>query len=178
VIPITQQKLSEAGFFLKKLTFAGQLRIGEEAGAFPLYLSAFLSAGRSVTFALQAEEKRRYDAWFPKWQASQRAQNRALLKFMNGQRRSSVHRGTAEVTNTVRLLSFIDGNPHEKREAGAFHGFPGFGPSVIHRLVRHFTMNGTPAEVVSTCTEYFKVLEELVVSFLKTHENPRRLPSK
>jgi len=66
MVPIeaTRRKLSEAEFFLRKLTTHQQQVFQNEPEAFGFYLSAFLSAARSVSFVLQAEQKERYDAWF------------------------------------------------------------------------------------------------------------------
>ena len=65
-IPKTQKKLRETRFFFSRLRKKGEAFVGDPE-EFEFYLSAFLSAGRSVTFALQAEEKARYDSWYPGW---------------------------------------------------------------------------------------------------------------
>jgi hypothetical protein len=66
MIPLTQKKLREAGFFLNKLSAEGQQVVRSEQESFEFYLSAFLSSARAVTFALQKEQKEKYDAWFPR----------------------------------------------------------------------------------------------------------------
>ena len=60
----TRLKLAEAKFFYRKLAQAHKRLISEEPGSFGFYLSAFLSAARSVTLVLQAERKAQYDMWF------------------------------------------------------------------------------------------------------------------
>ena len=60
-IPKTLKKLREARFFLAKMT--KDSRSTKLAGEdFDFYLSAFLSAGRSVTLVLQVEQQDLYDA--------------------------------------------------------------------------------------------------------------------
>ena len=61
------------------------------------YLSAFLSAGRSVTLALQREEKDKYDAWFNDWKRDKCTENeRELMDHMVRQRNEALKRGEAE----------------------------------------------------------------------------------
>jgi hypothetical protein len=60
-IEATKAKLAEAEFFYRKLSAVQQRLMPNEPEAFGFYLSAFLSAARSVTFALQAEQKQEYE---------------------------------------------------------------------------------------------------------------------
>ncbi len=174
MIEVTQKKLREAKFFLRKLIYASQTLVGEEAEAFPYYLSAFLSAGRSVTFALQAEEKEKYDAWFQRWLAAQTENRRQLFQFMKGQRNVVLKRGRGEVTQSLEFVPLVKASPAERRQAVAFQWFgpPGDPPPAVPRRVRHFDLSGTPKEVTASCSEYFKLLEELVGEFLRTHGPP------
>jgi hypothetical protein len=61
MIDATQRKLREAQFFLRKLHEESRRLARNDPEESAFYLSAFLSAARSVTFALQAEEKEKYD---------------------------------------------------------------------------------------------------------------------
>jgi hypothetical protein len=54
-IPETDRKLREAAFFLRLLTIEEGSPVRNDPEAFGFYLSAFLSAGRSVTWVLQSE---------------------------------------------------------------------------------------------------------------------------
>jgi hypothetical protein len=67
MIAATERTLSEAQFFLQCLRAESTKPVRNEPEAFSFYLSALLSAARSVTFALQFEEKEKDDAWFPEW---------------------------------------------------------------------------------------------------------------
>lgn len=171
MLEVTQEKLREAAFFLRRLTKAGNTQVGEEAEAFPYYFSAFLSAGRSVTFALQAEEKDKYDAWFPGWFGRQTEEVRALFNFMKGQRNQVLKRGRADVTYSLEFIPIVKALPAERRQALAFQWFgtPGVPLPAIGRRVRHFRLSGTRSEVSNTCARYFKMLESLVDDFLRAH---------
>ena len=58
-------------------------KILDDMEEFGFYLSAFLSAGRSVTFAHQIEQKELYDAWFPSWLNHLSTSDRELLDAFN-----------------------------------------------------------------------------------------------
>jgi hypothetical protein len=111
----SERKLKETEFFLEKLRLAlrpaafsihneGHLRLNIRVNAgmetrLPIesdeaeyYLSAFLSAGRSVTFALQAEEKNRYDSIFAGWFNNLTQEQQTLFKQMNEDRIAEVHK--------------------------------------------------------------------------------------
>ncbi len=173
MLEITQEKLREAAFFLRRLTEASHMLVGEEAEAFPYYLSAFLSAGRSVTFALQAEEKDRYDAWFPGWAGRQTKEAQDLFEFMKGQRNVVLKRGRADVTYSLQFVPIVKAHPAERRQALALQWFGPLGvlPPAIGRRVRHFQLSGTPSEVSQTCTRYLELLESLVADFLGAHDS-------
>ncbi len=63
-IPRTEAKLREARYFAEQLATTQS-----STDVFSFNLSAFLSAGRSVTFVL-AKEFSGYDEWFAKWRRS------------------------------------------------------------------------------------------------------------
>ena len=84
-IPATRKKLREARFFLEKLRDEVK-SIPRDPELFEFYLSAFLSAGRSVTFVLQAEEKDKYDTWYRSWVQALPPEDRQVLALMNEQR--------------------------------------------------------------------------------------------
>ena len=67
MIPMTEMKLREAKFFFGHLHDTGRKSVRNEPEEFAFYLSAFLSAARAVTFALQFEDKPGYDTWFTPW---------------------------------------------------------------------------------------------------------------
>ena len=39
----------------------------------------------------------------------------------------------------------------------------------IPRRVRHFDLSGTPAEVVQTCVQYYRLLEGMLAEFLRVN---------
>ena len=93
MIEATQKKLREARFFLSHLATENRRAVRNEPEAFDYFMSAFVSAARSVTFALQAEEKAKYEQWFPGWLAAHPEEDRKLLTLMVSQRNAEQKQG-------------------------------------------------------------------------------------
>jgi len=79
---LAEDKLGEAEFFLKKMKLCREGR-----GEFRYYLSAFLSATRSVTWVLQKDLRTKHGEQFEKWYKEQELkmasnQTAALVKFL------------------------------------------------------------------------------------------------
>src|SRR5260370_2421800 len=98
MIDATLRKLREAEFLLRHVVDEGQKAVRNEPQVFGFYLSAFLSAARSATFALQYEEKAKYDKWFPQWFGNLSAEDQNLLKFLKDQRNHEQKRSGADMT--------------------------------------------------------------------------------
>ena len=101
-----RQKFNEAAYF-----YNGMLAQRTNVIIFPYYLSAFLSAFRSVTFYLQKQyaHDARFTSWYPKKQVEMAADG--ILKMLNNKRTGSVHREPIE-------LFFKQGFEFPKRFAG------------------------------------------------------------
>ncbi len=165
----TQKKLREARFFFNCLLNKNRLT-NLEAEEFDFYLSAFLSAGRSVTFLLQAEEKGLYDSWFPKWKTSQTLEDQKLLYFINEQRVEAVHRLGAEAKTDIEYIQLSKiRNSQRRHPAYGFHWWepPGTPEPKIGQQVYYFERNGTKKEVISVCKHYIELIERLVKDFLQ-----------
>ena len=166
MIPATNKKLQEARFFFSSLEQeSGPLHPGAH---FDYYLSAFLSAGRSVTFALRAEETLSYDGWYPDWEQNDiTADDRVLLKFINDQRRKSVHTTGAEVDVSAVVIpieQFMQEVTHRGWQVYMHSGVPGTPRPDIIGQTRTF-----PAlkdeDVVGVCRKYLDLLSRLVSDF-------------
>jgi hypothetical protein len=169
--------LNEARFFL------GHLREEAAKGAsthpvnFRYYLSALLSAARSVTFYLQNEAKARYDAWFPRWRDGLPPEDRELLVYMNEQRRLEVHELGPETIMKRRAIPAelvpgvqVIGPPRHfseaEIEAQRKRGFP---PSATGAWIMvpewYFEVEGEPAQVIHLCERYVAILERFLREF-------------
>jgi hypothetical protein len=163
-IPKTLKKLREARFFLARGTQAAQ-STNLEREDFDFYLSAFLSAGRSVTLVLRKEDKALYDAKYDPWESRLTPEDQALMKFMNGQRVAEVHLLGADVEAAIEMVPIteIEIQPGiDPRYRVSWCGPPGVPPPEIGRKVRYFESASTGQQVIAGCNRYFKLLENAV----------------
>lgn len=98
MIEAAKKKLREELFFFDALSKEGGKVVRNDPEIFSYYLSAFLSAARSVTFTLQWEEKEKYDAWFPDWSDGLAEEDKKLFGLFVEQRNQNQKRGSAEVS--------------------------------------------------------------------------------
>ena len=172
MIEATQKKLHEAKFFLRLLNQASQEVVRNEPEAFEFYLSAFLSAARSVTFALQYEEKDKYDAWFPIWFGNRSEDDRQLLNFLKEQRNFIEKRGGADISVVWEFIPVTKMRTDNRGyPAYGFHWFgpPGTPPPRVGLPVHSFDLSGDQKRVTSACKRYVNVLDDLVRDFIQAH---------
>lgn len=96
-IPATQRKLREAQFFISKLEKHECALDGGSREEAEFYFSAFLSAARSVTFVLEAEQQASYKEWSPIWRATRSDRERLLLSRFTDARNRALKRETPPV---------------------------------------------------------------------------------
>lgn len=171
-IEATHRKLREARFFLGLLVQERGRPVRTDPEAFGYYLSALLSAARSVTWALQFEEKDKYDAWFSTWLADRTAEERELLAFLKNQRNYEQKQGGAEVAVGWDYIP-ISRVPSTNRSHPAY-GFHWFGPPgtpepLVGIPVHSFESASGDQEVIETCRRYVDLLSELVGDFVQAH---------
>jgi hypothetical protein len=172
MIEQTRKKLREAQFFHRHLVRESERSNRPEPDAFDFYLSAFLSAGRSVTFVLQNEEKEKYDGWFPSWRAGLTQEESNLLRFVNEQRVAELKRLGAKTVTSVEFVAVREleqeGHGHP---AYGHHDFspPGTEPAKTGFVVSHFEIEGNLAKAVETCSQYLRLCERLVQDFISAH---------
>ncbi len=163
-VPQTRKKLREAKFFLGRMSEAEESpRLDKDD--FDFYLSAFLSAGRSVTLFLQVEQKELYDACFLGWSKAPVGDEPELLKFMNAQRVAEVHKGGAEVYPMVERVPVTEAKFRDRRHPAygiSWWGPPGVPPPTIGTKVHYFQIGDTREQAVETCKRYLQLLEKWV----------------
>jgi hypothetical protein len=164
-IPKTLKKLREARFFLGWMKNAAKL-MDFEREDFDFYLSAFLSAGRSVTLVLQVEQKDLYDAQYGPWESNLPGEDQALMKFMNRQRRKEVHLLGADIEAAIEMVPITQIETQPGTDPRYSYSISWWGetgiPPEIGRKVRYFESG---QQVVAECTRYFKLLEKVVRQF-------------
>ena len=120
VIPATQKKLREAQFFFRHVVRTAGHAVRNDPEEFDFLLSAFLSAARSVTFALQKEAKAPYEKWFPQWKARRGEAECALLDFMKEQRNVEQKEGGVALDVTTNYVPMRQAEPGR---SSPYYGF-------------------------------------------------------
>jgi hypothetical protein len=160
-VPKIQKKLREAKFFLGHMSqSARSTRLDHEHLEF--YLSAFLSAARSVTDFFERKQK----AWWSQWKAnraSKSPEDLRLLNQMTKQRDNEVHEKGADVSHQVEdvPLSKIE-TPLGLHAAYAPSFGEPWGEVKVGRKVYYFMLGGKAVPVIETCQRYVGLLERAV----------------
>jgi hypothetical protein len=166
--PHTRRKSAEAAFFLAHMVAETQKpEPHHDPEAFGYYFSAFLSAARSVTFVLQAEDKDRYERVFQPWLDSLPREEQVLFRSMNDFRRAELHLTGVEVKATTALIPLKEVRPGKFEPVTVdWHWFEellrqpeGWGMVV---LAPQFEVGGQPAEVIATCQRYMALVSDLL----------------
>lgn len=169
-IPGTRNKLNEAAFFFDHLAHNEKRVRKNVPEASEYFLSAFLSAARSVTLYLQVEQKARYDAWSPEWLKALSDDERQLLKHHNEQRRLAIHRLGPEIEAAITQvpLGFMAKFDHPEFGSGRFFGTAstqlGGSPATIGRQTLSFKMPHD-VDVTASCSRYLILLRRLIADF-------------
>lgn len=136
---------------------------------FDFYLSAFLSASRSIDYRLRHQQSAIYPAWRNSWDANLAAGDDQLIKFLCGDRGHEVHKSGSGRTATLEY-SAIPGNTYSD-SSGVLTVFapPGTPPATIGKPAYYFMIGGANIRVTEACTEYLTLLDRMVADFKAAH---------
>lgn len=162
----TQRKLREMGYFLRQLHNEAERTAGDFE-QFLFNLSAFLAAGRSVTWVLQVEDRTLYDKLFPRWTDSLPPEDRELLNFMNEKRVRELHKRGAKPKRGEEAIAV------QSLYVDRFGRWEVFAPppaivgtsapsAAILRPVWYFDVSGMQRKVTDVCNRYYELLRGLV----------------
>ncbi len=162
-----EKKQREARFFLTKMINQEARAFGDRE-AFDFYLSAFLSASRSIDYRLRHEQST-YRAWRESWNAALAPDDDQLLKYMADDRALEVHESGSGRSATVEC-SAIPGDIYSDN-SGVLTIFspPGTPPAAIVKPAYYFTIGGANKKVTEACTEYLTLLDRMVADFKAAH---------
>jgi hypothetical protein len=163
-----EKKLREARFFSDKMSEQEHGAFGRKE-QFEFYLSAFLSAGRSVHFRLRHEQGATYDKWRTAWDATLTQEQRDLIKFMVDERNDEVHESGGSSPTVETMIAELRVGTY--RLPGATHTIAGPADALASVPVPAycFTVNGTERKVTEACEEYLVLLEKMVAKFKVDH---------
>jgi hypothetical protein len=175
-IVAARQKLREARFFLDRLR--------SRVKTFPLdpeeiacLASAFLSAARSVSFALRLARQDLYDAWLPDWLSGLGDGERSLCAPMiacpDCVPPQEDHAWVAwDLIPVTETRSDRWGHPFY-----SFHWFHPNGTDVAASDVANFYLGGPVAEICRNCERFVLLLDRLVSDYQRAVERPAVLPA-
>jgi hypothetical protein len=168
------KKLREAEFFLTKMREQEDRPFGDKE-PFDFYLSAFLSAARSVDYRLRYEQKATYKPWREQWNGAHREED-ALIKFFVGDRRIEVHesgsgRNVKRASIPVRgqysdASGTVQASSTPLALAVAYDVAPGERDALIMKPAYFFTVEGTERKATDACAEYLALLRQMAAEFM------------
>lgn len=166
MIPATKKKLDEARFFFGYLSTEG--RPLAASNSFDFYLSAFLSAGRSVINVFIHECQHQYNGWYHNWRDNDiSADERDLVEFFRARRSDSVHKTGAKVVVrdvVIPMEEFMQEVSHRGWQIYMHSGVPGTRPPDVIGKIRSFP-SLDDQDVVVVCRNFLDLLSRLVSDF-------------
>ena len=167
MLDATRKKLREADFFYRQLASEEGHIFKAEPEARDFYLSAFLSAARSVGDVIEAEEGDRYRQWFVKREPQLSDDERVLLKFTNDQRVQSVHVRGPNVNVKTTNVPIYELQRELSERGGSLQIFGGGVPGAPLPLTQAEKSTLTFAEredepVTELCRRYLGLLSRLI----------------
>jgi hypothetical protein len=163
----TKKKLRETMHFLRELRH-DETQTTLDSENFDFNLSAFFSAGRSVTFVLQKENKVGYDAWFPLWLSNRSQADRDLFDFMKRQRNVVVkEEGTSDHERVIELVDqrLTEDYQTRRQHPSQMYMSLGFEGAKVGVARHYFTIDEKKLSVLEVCSAYAALLTELVEAF-------------
>ncbi len=163
---LVRKKLREARFFLGKMTDREQKAFGDHE-EFDFYLSAFLSAGRTVDYRLRHEQRDLYRVFRDEWDKSLSHNEQQLMKFLVDDRNFEVHEsGSTRGEKKSRIP--VHGTYQDKSGTVTAFAPVGTPPSEIIKPIYFFAASGSQASVLDCCREYIDLLERLVREYCQS----------
>jgi hypothetical protein len=165
-----RKKLREARFFLGKMAECAQMAFGEHEES-DFYLSAFLSAGRSVDYRLRHEQGATYLTFRGSWDVALSPDERRLMKFMIDDRNFEVHESgsnRAELENQIPVY----GSYQDKSGEVTVSAPPEKPATFIIKPTYSFTINGQQVPILEACRRYIELLDRLVADYCQSQGIP------
>jgi hypothetical protein len=163
-----EKKLREAAFFLRAVHAAGDMD-GGSPEIFDFYLSAFLSAAKSVEDMLRQDRQAKYDSWRDTWISKLASPERALMRFIAVDRNQEVHRRGSRRVQRDKQVKLAAGTTYPDGST-MVAGPPGMmDAATIIRPDYYFTIDSAEMRVGDACARHVALLERLVGDFRVEH---------
>jgi hypothetical protein len=165
---LANKKWREATFFLGHLRKRSDMAFVDRE-QIDFYLSAFLSAARSIEDKLQIENLNLYQEFFKHWKQTQTSKALELLKFMVNDRNLEVHDKGSRRNAKEKGVALYDHYEDQSGQAFVYAPADISGPpATISKPAFTFTIDGAEEEITSACQGYLDLLQQLIKDFSLT----------
>jgi hypothetical protein len=161
-----EKKIREARFLLSKMAHQESLAFSERE-IFDFYMSAFLSAGRSITWRLEHQDKR-YKTWHDAWEAKNLVE-KDFMKFMHEDRANEVHHAGSnrgQRDDAIRVGQHY-ADPSGQLIVSSPPGVPG---ATIYKQAYFYRIAGVDRKVTEVGRDFLRLAERIVREFQR--DNP------
>jgi hypothetical protein len=149
------KKLREAEFFYMQLLKHEKVLIGDKE-PFGFYLSAFLTAGKSVR-----ENKK----WRTDWDNKHTPEEKSLIDYMADDRDKEVHTTGSRHNVGQEGVEFGIGTHRTTEGTITIDSPPGMPPSIAYRPTYSFTIDGVDRKVAEACGAYLALRQRMIAEF-------------
>src|ERR1700736_902001 len=161
-----EKKMREAQCFVERMREHENRAFGDRE-PFDFFLSAFLSAARTVDYRLRHEGGSTYVRWRDAWNA-RHASDDSVIKFTNDDRRTEVHEGGSARSISAEEVS-VAGVYSDKSGTLTISAPPGAESAVIRKPAYYFTIDGVDRKVTDMCVDCVAALGRMLQDFKATH---------
>ncbi len=144
----TERKLRELAHFFQ------QMKVSDSIDVLEGHFSAFISAGRSVTFSLQSDLKKfeGFSEWYSDKQKEMKDDE--LLRFFKDLRDSDIHTGKQNIESSIFIKGPVNSKNWKNRPEGSSIRITGRGVFFVENPDTPFE-KVTPAEIPNTKVHKF-----------------------
>jgi hypothetical protein len=135
------------------------------------YVSAFVSAARSVTFAMSKDYGASTEDWTTAWILRLASKDDIeLMAFFVGQRNKNEKQGSADLELTTATISEAEFVREITSQGGSYlaTGTPGTPPPTFDKSETRF-LDRPDQPIVSVCKSYLQLLNRLLADFESEH---------
>ena len=162
----TKKKMREAHFYLLKLEQEQAAIWRPEPEASDFYLSAFLSAARSVGDTIVAEEGEPYLEWYRVRRPNLTPEEDQLLRFTATQRVQTVHVRGADVLQNIKQVPLHELQRELEAKGGRIDvwGPPGTPQPQVPKYTLEFAAH-PGIQATRICRQYLQLMERLLAEY-------------
>jgi len=162
-----EKKLREAEFFLTKMCEHSQKAFGDKE-PIDFFLSAFLSASKTVDYMLNRAHGPDYQNWRARSEGGLAPAKASLHRFFADDRDLEIHRDGSSRTADSRAVTVAN---EYSDASGTLQVFAPPGTPAATLEVPHywFEVDGARREAGEVCTEYLELVREKVAQFRSDH---------